>query len=552
MTRRATRFVSAAAAMTAGALLLAGCAAGATPDGSAEAGDPVDGGVLRVAFWPDNAAFACVDPYQTYWAEHRTVVRNVAESLTDQDPDTGEIVPWLATEWTVNDDATEYTFTLREDVTFSDGEPLTPEVVKLAFDNAQQTGDEVPGTFGRQYTVGYAGTDVVDDSTVRVRFSQPNAAFLQASSTTNLAILSPASYDKTPEERCLGDIVGSGPFVLDSYTPGERTVLSRREGNRTWSSPLQQTRDAHLDGIEFTYVAEDSVRVGQLASGEIDVAWPRAPFTEEQVAQLRSADASVASRPQAGVAASLFVNAAEDAILSDPVLRRALQRAIDRTTFATTIYGDDFEPITSVFNGTTPLRVEFDDELAYDPEGVAESLDDAGWTIADDGIREKDGRRLTLSVPVTAATPGYQLLQDQLADVGIDLELAVITAAQRSEVISSGSYDLIETYYSRADPSVLQSLLDTRVTTSLALAQNAAPAAVEKQLQADFDVAQAATDAAERAAVFERIQRTVLVDEAIVVPIYERVNTIGTGPQAHGLRLTSEAFGDFADAWVGR
>ncbi|MDP0989660.1 ABC transporter substrate-binding protein, partial [Klebsiella pneumoniae] len=60
---------------------------------------------LNIAFFGDNTILVSIDPFQVYWLEHRVLLRNVAESLTDQDPDTGKIIPWLAKSWEVSDDA---------------------------------------------------------------------------------------------------------------------------------------------------------------------------------------------------------------------------------------------------------------------------------------------------------------------------------------------------------------------------------------------------------------------------------------------------------------
>ena len=209
------------------------------------------------------------------------MIRNVADSLTDQDPKTGEIVPWLATDWEISADALTYTFNLRDDVTFSDGTAFTADSVVLALQSAKDTLAAVPGAYGGVYVSGLDSATAVDDDTVEVHFSKPNAAFLQGTSTTNLAILAASSYAATPEERCLGNVVGSGPFVLDNYTPSEGIDLSKRNGYN-WASALNAHQgDAYLDAVHINYVAEDSVRVGNLASGASDIAWPRNPFTPE-------------------------------------------------------------------------------------------------------------------------------------------------------------------------------------------------------------------------------------------------------------------------------
>ncbi len=74
-------------------------------------GEDATSKTLNIAFWGDNTTLVSVDPFQVYWLEHRVLLRNVAESLTDQDPATGRIIPWLASSWEVSDDALQYTFT---------------------------------------------------------------------------------------------------------------------------------------------------------------------------------------------------------------------------------------------------------------------------------------------------------------------------------------------------------------------------------------------------------------------------------------------------------
>src|SRR5882757_2701935 len=117
------------------ALALAGCGSGGQPGVAAPSGPPRPGGTLRVAVSSDAG---CLDPQQVISNDTIWAARQLVDSLTDQDPNTGQVTPWLATSWQTNADATGYTFTLRPDVTFSDGSPLTAQVIKENF-------DKVPG-----------------------------------------------------------------------------------------------------------------------------------------------------------------------------------------------------------------------------------------------------------------------------------------------------------------------------------------------------------------------------------------------------------------------
>jgi len=539
-----------AALAAASVVMMAGCAT-ATEGGTTvePTGDPVAGGELTLEFWPDNAAFACVDPFQTYWIEHRQVIRNVADSLTDQNPETGEIVPWLATDWEISPDALTYTFHLRDDVTFTDGTAFTADSVVLALDSAVETLEAAPGAYGGVYISGYESSTAVDDTTVEIHFATPNAAFLQGTSTTNLAILAASSYEATPEERCLGDVVGSGAFVLDRYAPGEGIDLSKRDGY-AWASELNAHQgEAYLDTVRINYVAEDSVRVGNLASGASDIAWPRNPFTPEDAALLESSGATLHSRSLPGPSQAWYPNVSDGRPLAELEVRQALQKAIDRETYAATIYGPDYPVVEGPFDTTTPFFVSQADALAYDPEGAGELLDAAGWVLEDGATyRTRDGETLTLEAPITAETPGDVLLQDQLKQIGIDLQLPVYQASERASLTANGEYDLLVTYYTRADPGVLAWILDERYAGSKAFAANSQTAETAVAVQALFDAGVQETDPEARAAHYAELQR-LLVEEGVSFPIFERVQYAATAPGVNGFRYTSESFLSYYDIW---
>lgn len=203
-------------------------------------GEDATSKTLNIAFWGDNTTLVSVDPFQVYWLEHRVLLRNVAESLTDQDPATGRIIPWLASSWEVSDDALQYTFHLRQDVSFSNGERFDAQAVKTAFDSNKAFAAQLPATFGATYLAGFDHAEVVDPFTVRLVLSRPNAGFLQATSTTNLAILAPASYALTAQERSLGKIIGTGPFILEHYTPEVGARLVKR-ADYAWASANVKT-----------------------------------------------------------------------------------------------------------------------------------------------------------------------------------------------------------------------------------------------------------------------------------------------------------------------
>lgn len=507
---------------------------------------------LSIAFWGDNTTLVSFDPFQVYWLEHRVLLRNVAESLTDQDPQTGRIIPWLARSWEVSDDALSYTFQLRQDVTFSNGERFDAQAVKTAFDSDKAFVRELPATFGATYLAGYDHSEVLDDFTVKLVLSRPNAGFLQATSTTNLAILAPASYRLSAQQRSQGQIVGTGPFTLEHYTPEVGARLVKRADYAWASANVRNQGAAHLDAVEVRYIPEESVRNGLFLQGKVDILWPRQPFSEVDQQLFQSKGASIQSRSLPGPALNLYPNTRNDRLLADRQVRLALQKAIDRTSYAHTVYNKQFPVVSGVYDVTTPFFKSQADKLAYDPQAAGRLLDAAGWHQGEDGYRHKDGKRLTLRYNLTPAeSAGDVLVQDQLRKVGIDLKLNVLTRAEWVAGNASGNYDLTSTYMTRADPIILQTILDPRAANSATMATNAYEPATLEQAQALFDQGLRATADAQRAQAYGRLQ-DLLVDQAAAFPLYERVWQAATAPRVKDFRWTAEGFALLSDIQVGQ
>ncbi|BBH69543.1 ABC transporter substrate-binding protein [Actinoplanes sp. OR16] len=544
------RYMKTLAVALSASLTLAAC--GGTETGTAADGTPKSGGTLKVSFWPDNPNFSCIDPFQVYWIEHRSIIRNFADSLTDQDPKTGKIVPWLAEKWEISPDGLDYTFTLKDGVTFSNGTKVDAQAVA---GNVAGWIDTVKATngaaYGASYIQGLTGATVIDPLTVKLTLSKPNSSFLQATSTTNLAITDPSEFALTPADRCTGKgVIGSGLFVLDHYTPKTETVLTKRAGYAWGSSLSENTGEARLDKVIFNYVAEDSVRTGNLTSGAIDVAWPRNPFSPQDETLIEKSGKTIEERSLPGVSYTLFANTTAGKPLADKNVRLAFSKAIDRKTYGETIYGAGYPVVQGAFNATTPYFTSEADKLAYDPDGAGKLLDAAGWTLGPDGIRVKDGKQLTIDYPLTSFVSSAELLQAQAKKVGINLTLRQLTPAQQATYLAEGQYDLTSTYFTRADPGALQFILNPDVANSKALArQSSTPESVIK-IQELFAKALQTTDEKQTASAYAELQ-DFLIDEGITLPLNERVQKVGLSQKVHGFAFTSESFLKLNDVWKG-
>lgn len=539
------------AAVSAAALLaLTACGGGNQSSASADSGPPKAGGTLKVSFFPDNPSFPCVDPFQVYWIESRSIIRNFADSLTDQDPQTGKIVPWLAKSWDLSADGKTYTFHLRDDATFSNGKKVDAQAVADDAAGWIATVKATNGTaYGASYVQGLTGATVVDPATVAFHLSKPNSSFLQATSTTNLAITDPSEYQEAPAVRCTGKgVVASGLFVLDHYTPAVETVLTKRSGYAWGSSLSANTGEAHLDKVVFNYVAEDSVRTGNLVSGAIDIDWPRNPFTPQDEKLIEKSGDKVEKRSLPGVSYTLFANTAAGHPLADTAVRKALYQSLDLKTYATTIFGADYPVVQGAFDQTTPYFASQASKLGYDPTAAQAALQADGWIVGNGGYRYKDGKELTIDYPVTQFSSGSELIQAQLKKVGINLNLRTLTTAQQTTYLPAGDYDLTGNYFTRADPGALQFIINPDVANSKALAQRSAAPDVITQVQALFTKAIQSTDAKQTTQAYADLQ-ALLIDQGITFPLYERVQKAGVSNKVHGFAFTSESFLKLNDVW---
>ncbi len=195
------------------ALALTACATGAgdaAPTPPAEA-EPVAGGDLTFAISVDSQ---CIDPQQVGNNDAIAIARQTVASLTIQDAETGEILPWLAEEFEVNSDATSFTFTLQDGPTYADGEPIDAASVKTNFEAIVALGAKA--SLGSSYLADLESIEVVDEHTVTVNFSEPSAQFLQATSTFSpgpaVAWQRPPSARPTGARRPhrLGSVLGAG------------------------------------------------------------------------------------------------------------------------------------------------------------------------------------------------------------------------------------------------------------------------------------------------------------------------------------------------------
>ncbi len=512
--------------------------AGTEPSASASSETPVDGGDLTFAIGNDPIS---VNPSGIGSGNDTLyVTRQVVDSLLWQDPEDGTLKPWLATAWEPNADSTQFTFTLRDGVTFSDGSPFDAAAVKATFDDIVAAGAK---SSAAPSFIGYAGTTIVDDHTVTVAFKAPNAPFPQATSTVALGIVAPSTIAIPYDQRSTGvGVVGTGPFTIDHYTKDVETVLKARD-DYAWG-PDGATDAPHLDSVTFQVIPEAGVRTGALTSEQVDVIGGVQPT---DIATLDQAGFPVVHRANPGIVFGVTFNESSP-LGSDPAVREAISLAINPTEIRDTALVDGFAVAQSPLASTTPDVVDLSEKLVTDPKKATTVLEKAGWAKGADGIYAKDGQRLSPTlVWITNFSPNetsVQLVQQELKAVGIDVTLWSGTVPEFQDKLKSGAFDLVWGNLSRADGDVLRTQYSTTSTNFYRIADPE----LESLLQAQL----AAGDPAKRSTILADAQER-LVTEHHVVPVHELTTFLGLSTDVHGVDLGADSrLSQLTGAWLSK
>ncbi len=329
---------------------------------------------------------------------------NIFESLVYMTPDY-QIEPMLAESWEFVEPNT-WRITLRQGVTFHDGTPFTAEAVKYTMDRIAANGGGVLG-------VDDTSTVIVDDYTVEITPSFTNRRFMDQVGHPNDSILPPGLNPAESRN-------GTGPFREVEYVQGDHYTVE--------ANPDYWGEAPGVSEITFRFYADPTARMLALQAGDVDMI---IDVPRESASQLEATGANRVDGPVGAYEAMYFqINGAEPYDLGqDAAVREAVSMAIDRQQIIDNAWQGNAEPGTTMIPPAMLGEfVELVEAPTYDPDAAKQVLEEAGWVDGGDGIREKDGRRLTLSLINgygTAADHGSvpEVIQAQLGQVGVEVEI---------------------------------------------------------------------------------------------------------------------------------
>jgi peptide/nickel transport system substrate-binding protein len=442
------------------------------------------------------------------------LLNSVLEPLVWQ-PESGVFEPGLATSWEVNEDATEFTFQLRDDVIFHDGTPFNAEAVKVSF-------DRVADPELRALLVGllgpYEGTEVVDEFTARVTFGEPYPLFIDSLSKTGIRIVSPTAVAEFGPD--FGqNVVGTGPFKLRSFAE-DAVVLERFEEYNWAPAFLNHEGPAFLDSITYRFIPEDSTRVTALETGEVHFI----DFTPPQQVDRLEADGrfKVDLLYVPGLPQIMQINVDKEPT-SELAVRQAIQHAINHQAIVDVVWFGKANPAYGVLASTTPGYWEgVADVYPYDPERARQILEEAGWVDSDgDGVREKDGQRLELLyVTNTSQVPTAEVVQAMLAEVGIALTVEALSSQASLAKYQENQHHIGRLGEITNDPSAMCFPIHSENITGGTQGNRSRYS--NPEVDALCDEAARETDWERRVELYEELQQ-IVADEAIIIGGFEQV-----------------------------
>ncbi|MBT9258882.1 MAG: hypothetical protein KM310_03855 [Clostridiales bacterium] len=481
-----------------------------------------------------------LDPLDIGDAPSSTVAAQIMEALVQRD-ENGNIQGALAESWETSPDGRVWTFHLRQGVKFHDGSDFNAEVVKWHFDRILSDPD-APQRFRKQWSDIIEKVETPDDYTVVVTLKSPNAAFLDLVILTNAGMIwSKANFEKLGAKEAALHPVGTGPFIFESWEPGQKVVLKRNPDY--WGGAPK------LETLIFRPIAESNTQVIELETGGIHIA---TKLGLEDVQRLQN-DPNVEVLTTPAYQVRFFTLNLKRPLMQDPAVRQALNYAFDRTSTIQTLVGSMGVPSESsvlpVASWAHPEKGSLP-SYGYDPEKAKEVLLAAGYELKD-GRLYRDGQ----PVEILFITPNGRYFGDrEIAEVakkawekvGFTVTLKVMEWAPYLEEVQAGNYDVAVLGWNQSSPEP-SIFFDPLVKTGGRANYSGYS---DPELDEWLTQGVQTTDMAERKALYEKAAQRV-EENAWFVPLYNEMKVAGVRKEVKGY-IHTPAFTRYNTIYIGK
>lgn len=460
------------------------------------------------------------------------------DSLLKLTPE-GEYIPNLATETPtrenggVSEDGLTWTFKLRDDATWHDGEPFTANDVKFTWETIMNPDVAVRSRTGHDKV---SSVDVPDDHTVVMTLSEPFAPF-QGLWTSGVTGVIPAhilggDVDVNTHEFNTRAPVGTGPFKFVEHVGGDHLTVERNE-NYHGGAPA-------LERIIVKLVPEVPVLFTQFRTGEIDVVDYQGiqPDRFEEAEALEGRE--VVLKPSNFVEFIYFNNSLP--LFQDKRVKQALYHAADRQTIIDAVYYGLENPTLTYLPPTHWAYNPDVKQYPYDLDQARALLDEAGFVPGADGIREKDGLRLAFSMSTSAGNQSREsaqlILQQAFKEIGTEMTIDNRPASTLwTEDVPAGNYETLMVAWDNAiqsDPDPTSRLHSAMIPFESGAGANYV-AFKNEEADALMEQGVRETDQAARAEIYRKLQ-DILAEELPWAPLFNNVDKFGYKTTLQGYR----------------
>ncbi|GAA3709260.1 ABC transporter substrate-binding protein [Gordonia hankookensis] len=483
------------------------------------------------------------------WVQNAYLARQYLDNLVSLD-DSGKPVPWLATSWDISPDRLTYTFHLKPDVHFTDGTVLDAAAVKTNFD-AYLDQDKPNGTVNAYIGQYYAGGEVVGRNTFALHLKSPYSPLLTVLTQGYFGIQSPTALARGAQANCSKPI-GSGPFVIDRWDRNRSITFLRNPNYNSAPANAKHQGPAYVDKVIWKFLKDPVLRYGSLTSGSSDAIYNVPAINwADATRRFQTRQYVTPGRPNA-----ITLNA-DHAPFDDVRVRQAFAYSADREKSVETAYLGvvPYNP-NGALSQSTPDYDATAGAYVRDPAKAGALLDQAGWTQrADDGVRVKDGRRLSARVVYAAdaiiGPEGAAILQDiafQARQVGFDIQLVPATQSEYfgGQYAKAPTYDAYVGYWTSPTPGLLYINWRQRLDGNPNPYNNAFYN--DPALQGLIEKANSSADPAEQQKLYGDAQQ-LIGDKALAIGLYTQTTSIASSPRLHDVWIEkSQGEPVFSDA----
>lgn len=342
----------------------------------------------------------------------------------------------LAESWDISEDGKTYTFHIRPGVKFSDGEVCDAYAIKANFDAIIENKDRHTWLEMMNLLVGVSAPD---ENTFVIELSEPYYPMLTELGVTRpFAMISPKAMKNGSTKDGVEAYIGTGPYVLSEFVTDEYAIFT--------ANPDYWGEQPAIKKITVKVIPDNQTRILALEKGEIDLIFGKNMIDADAVNQYMDKDGFTVSLSDPTSTRQIVLNTT-DPILSDKNVRIALQHATNKENISHGIFYGLEQPADTLFAKTVPYCDIDLEPYACDMVLAGQLLDEAGWLMGSDGIREKNGQKLNLDLlynsdSVTEKSIA-EYLQSEYQSIGIALNIHGEEEQSYRDNMKAGNFSMV-------------------------------------------------------------------------------------------------------------